>query len=56
MIGDSSVVNAGLLNLPEIERRMTEHRQGKRDWGFALWKIMQLALWYRQWFSGQVPS
>jgi asparagine synthase (glutamine-hydrolysing) len=28
-----------------VELALTEHRQGRRDHGFRLWKLLQLALW-----------
>jgi asparagine synthase (glutamine-hydrolysing) len=28
-----------------VERALSEHRQGRRDHGFRLWKLLQLALW-----------
>ena len=34
-----------------IERTFDEHRSGRRDRGFLLWKMLQLALWSREYLS-----
>ncbi len=42
---NSVVQSSGLFDHNELNRRIEEHRAGRDDWGFALWKAMNLALW-----------
>ncbi|MGH9968601.1 MAG: asparagine synthase (glutamine-hydrolyzing) [Pyrinomonadaceae bacterium] len=36
-----------------IARLFAEHRSGVRDWGFHLWALLNLSLWYDRWIDGQ---
>jgi asparagine synthase (glutamine-hydrolysing) len=36
-----------------IARMADEHRRGTRDWGFHLWALLNLTLWYERWIEGQ---
>jgi asparagine synthase (glutamine-hydrolysing) len=35
-----------------IARLFDEHRRGDRDWGFHLWALLNLSLWYESWIDG----
>jgi hypothetical protein len=30
---------------------LDEHREEKNDWGFHLWALLNLSLWYEQWID-----
>jgi asparagine synthase (glutamine-hydrolysing) len=57
------LVRGRLLNSPLRERdyfdydfvaRMAdEHRRRARDWGFHLWALLNLTLWYERWIAGK---
>jgi asparagine synthase (glutamine-hydrolysing) len=32
-----------------VARLLEEHRRGARDWGFHLWALLNLSLWYERW-------
>ena len=34
-----------------IARLLDEHRRGARDWGFHLWALLNLSLWYERWIE-----
>lgn len=34
-----------------IARLFDEHRRGARDWGFHLWTVLNLSLWYDRWIE-----
>jgi asparagine synthase (glutamine-hydrolysing) len=34
-----------------IARLLDEHRRGKREWGFHLWALLNLSLWYERWID-----
>ncbi|MDT4968991.1 MAG: hypothetical protein QOJ64_3728 [Acidobacteriota bacterium] len=34
-----------------IARLLDEHRSGKREWGFHLWALLNLSLWYERWID-----
>jgi asparagine synthase (glutamine-hydrolysing) len=35
-----------------IARLFDQHRRGTRDWGFHLWALLNLSLWYERWIDG----
>lgn len=39
------------LDRPRLESALLEHRARRRDCGFLLWKLLQLALWSREYLS-----
>jgi len=45
---DSTAPVAGLLDHAAIEKALTEHIAGRRNHGFILWKLLNLAIWVRQ--------
>jgi asparagine synthase (glutamine-hydrolysing) len=34
-----------------VARLLEEHRSGGRDWGFQLWALLNLSLWYERWIE-----
>ena len=42
---DPEVVSSFGLNRKSVEDALKEHKNGSRDRGFMLWKLLQLALW-----------
>ncbi len=38
-----------LLDYSFVSRMLDEHRQRKKDWGFHLWALLNLSLWYERW-------
>jgi asparagine synthase (glutamine-hydrolysing) len=34
-----------------IARLLDEHQRGRRDWGFHLWALLNLSLWYERWIE-----
>jgi asparagine synthase (glutamine-hydrolysing) len=34
-----------------VARLLEEHRSGARDWGFQLWALLNLSLWYERWIE-----
>jgi asparagine synthase (glutamine-hydrolysing) len=34
-----------------VARLLDEHRRGARDWGFHLWALLNLSLWYERWIE-----
>jgi asparagine synthase (glutamine-hydrolysing) len=45
---DAGNLRAFALDPAAVERTLSEHRSGRRDRGFRLWKLLQLALWREQ--------
>jgi asparagine synthase (glutamine-hydrolysing) len=53
---DSHLMNSRMrrLNFLDYEfvaRLLDQHRQGKHDWGFHLWALLNLSLWYERWID-----
>jgi asparagine synthase (glutamine-hydrolysing) len=46
---NSTLRRRGLLNYDFIGRMLTEHRNRTKDWGFHLWALLNLSLWYERW-------
>ena len=44
---DDSTRNAGLFDYPALERCIRQHIQGRLDNGWLLYKLLNLALWWR---------
>ena len=34
-----------------VSRLLDEHRRGAKDWGFHLWALLNLSLWYERWIE-----
>jgi asparagine synthase (glutamine-hydrolysing) len=39
------------LNYEFVGRLLDEHRRGQKDWGFHLWALLNLSLWYERWIE-----
>ncbi len=48
---DRTFVDRFALDRSRLETALAEHRSRRRDRGFLLWKLLQLALWSRQYLS-----
>jgi len=53
---DSHLLNSpmrkrGFLDYTFVERLLDEHRRGQKDWGFHLWALLNLSLWYERWID-----
>ena len=48
---NSSMRRRDLLNYDFIGRMLTEHRNRTKDWGFHLWALLNLSLWYERWID-----
>jgi len=53
---DSHVLNSpmrkrDLLDYDFVNKMFTEHRNQSKDWGFHLWALLNLSLWYEQWID-----
>ena len=40
-----------LLDYGFVSRMLQEHRAKTRDWGFHLWALLNLSLWYERWID-----
>ena len=49
---NSTFRRRGLLDYDFVARLFEEHRRGARDWGFHLWALLNLSLWYERWIEG----
>ncbi len=45
IFNDPKIVQLGIFDYNELNNRIEEHRTGKRDWGFSLWKMLNFCLW-----------
>ena len=53
LVTDSALRRRGFLNYDFVARLFDEHRRGARDWGFHLWALLNLSLWYDRWVEGK---
>ena len=51
MIMNSAMRSRNLFDYAFITRLMDEHRQGKHDWSFHLWALLNVSLWYERWIK-----
>jgi asparagine synthase (glutamine-hydrolysing) len=51
LIMNSSIRKRRLFDYEFIARLLDEHQRGARDWSFHLWALLNLSLWYDQWFD-----
>jgi asparagine synthase (glutamine-hydrolysing) len=50
---NSSMRRRDLLDYAFVSRMLEEHRQRTRDWGFHLWALLNLSLWYERWIDSR---
>jgi asparagine synthase (glutamine-hydrolysing) len=48
---NSSMRSRNLLNYDFVARMLSEHRNRTKDWGFHLWALLNLSLWYERWIQ-----
>ncbi|HJT66769.1 MAG TPA: asparagine synthase (glutamine-hydrolyzing) [Pyrinomonadaceae bacterium] len=48
---NSTMRRRNLLDYEFVGKMLEEHRSRKRDWGFHLWALLNLSLWYEQWID-----
>ncbi|HET6861590.1 MAG TPA: asparagine synthase (glutamine-hydrolyzing) [Pyrinomonadaceae bacterium] len=48
---NSSLKRRDLLDYNFIGHMLDQHRRGVRDWGFQLWGLLNLSLWYERWID-----
>jgi asparagine synthase (glutamine-hydrolysing) len=48
---NSTMRRRGLLNYDFVGRMLIEHRNRTKDWGFHLWTLLNLSLWYERWID-----
>ena len=48
---NSSMRKRDLLDYGFVARMLEEHRSGSKDWGFHLWALLNLSLWYERWID-----
>ncbi|HEX5604092.1 MAG TPA: asparagine synthase C-terminal domain-containing protein, partial [Pyrinomonadaceae bacterium] len=48
---NSSMRRRDLLDYGFVSRMLKEHRAKTRDWGFHLWALLNLSLWYERWID-----
>jgi asparagine synthase (glutamine-hydrolysing) len=48
---NSTMRKRDLLDYDFVGRMLSEHRSGKKDWGFHLWALLNLSLWYERWID-----
>ena len=47
LLGDSTLRNRGLFEPRSVQKMLTEHSSGWRDWSFQIWQLITLELWMR---------
>ena len=48
---NSTMRKRDLLDYGFVAKMLDEHRQQKNDWGFHLWALLNLSLWYERWID-----
>ena len=51
MIMGSSIRRRDLFDYTFVAQLVDEHRNGKRDWSFHLWALLNVSLWYERWID-----
>ena len=47
----STLRKRDLLDYAFVSKMLTEHRNQSHDWGFHLWALLNLSLWYERWID-----
>jgi len=58
---DSHVLNStlrkrDLLDYDFVSRMLAQHRNQSKDWGFHLWALLNLSLWYERWIDPRIHT
>jgi asparagine synthase (glutamine-hydrolysing) len=48
---NSTMRKRDLLDYDFVNRMLLEHRSKTKDWGFHLWALLNLSLWYERWID-----
>lgn len=48
---NSSMRKRDFLDYDFVAQLLAQHRSGKSDWGFHLWTLLNLSLWYERWID-----
>ncbi len=48
---NSTMRRRNFLDYEFVGRMLAEHRSRKKDWGFHLWALLNLSLWYERWID-----
>jgi asparagine synthase (glutamine-hydrolysing) len=48
---NSTMRRRDLLDYTFVKKMLEEHRNGSKDWGFHLWALLNLSLWYERWID-----
>jgi hypothetical protein len=48
---NSTMRRRDLLDYSFVNRMLDEHRRKGKDWGFHLWALLNLSLWYERWID-----
>ena len=48
---NSTMRRRELLDYDFVARMLDEHRKRTKDWGFHLWALLNLSLWYERWID-----
>jgi asparagine synthase (glutamine-hydrolysing) len=48
---NSTMRRRELLDYGFVSRMLEEHRRRTKDWGFHLWALLNLSLWYERWIE-----
>ncbi len=48
---NSTMRRRELLDYGFVSRMLEEHRRRTKDWGFHLWALLNLSLWYERWID-----
>jgi asparagine synthase (glutamine-hydrolysing) len=48
---NSSLRRRNFFNYQFVARLLDEHRRRSQDWGFHLWALLNLSLWYERWIE-----
>jgi len=48
---NSTMRRRDLLDYSFVSRMLEEHRRKTKDWGFHLWALLNLSLWYERWID-----
>jgi asparagine synthase (glutamine-hydrolysing) len=48
---NSTMRRRDLLDYAFVSRMLDEHGRGTKDWGFHLWALLNLSLWYERWID-----
>ena len=48
---NSTMRRRNFLDYGFVAQLLEQHRSGKQDWGFHLWTLLNLSLWYERWID-----